>query len=309
MSKIYQALEKAEKEREKESGRNLPPAFEPEEEKKKERQAAGINLPGAGETASNPRLVSLYQPGSLASEQFRKLRTHLFRLQLSGLPKTIMVTSATSGDGKTFVAANLAVNIATQFHVHALLVDCDLRAPQLGRWFGLHNGNGLSDYLSGDANLEGIFRKTGVEKLSLLPGGTIPGNPAELIGSKKMDALVRELETRYQDRFIIFDTTPLLATSEPEVLAKYVDGIIIVVRAGVTPRETVKQAIAPLDKEKIMGFVLNDLKFRSSGLFSRYFGSDGYYYKYGYGYGKNGSNHRGRLKKLFPFSRKPKNHV
>jgi len=104
-----------------------------------------------------------------------------------------------------------------------------------------------------------------------------------LIGSKRMQALVQELKLKHEERYIIFDATPLLATTEPEVLAKWVDGIILVVRAGVTPRETVQQAIKSLEKEKIIGVVLNDLDFRSSGLHNRYFGSDGYYYRYGYG--------------------------
>jgi Mrp family chromosome partitioning ATPase len=125
--------------------------------------------------------------------------------------------------------------------------------------------------------------KTEMEKLRILTGGSAQQKPVELIGSKRMEALVRELKSRYNDRYIIFDATPLLATSEPEVLARLVDGILIVVRAGVTPRETVKQAIASLDPNKILGFVLNDVEFKSSGLFSRYFGSDGYYIKYGYG--------------------------
>ena len=195
-----------------------------------------------------------------------------------------MVTSATSGEGKTFVAANLAISISHELHAHALLVDCDLRNPSLAQRFGLQNGKGLSDYLAGNGNASELFMKTKVEKLNLLPGGTIQDNPTELIGSKKMEALIHELKSRYPDRYVIFDSTPLLATAEPEVLAKFVDGIIVVVRAGVTPRETVKQAIANLDKGKIIGFVLNDLEFKSHGQSSRYFGSDGYYYKYGYGY-------------------------
>jgi Mrp family chromosome partitioning ATPase len=99
-----------------------------------------------------------------------------------------------------------------------------------------------------------------------------------------MEALIQELRSRYPDRYVVFDSTPLLATAEPEVLAKFMDGIIVVVRAGVTPRETVKQALANLDKGKIMGFVLNDVEFKSHGQSSRYFGSEGYYYRYGYGY-------------------------
>jgi exopolysaccharide/PEP-CTERM locus tyrosine autokinase len=202
-----------------------------------------------------------------------------------------MVAAAMSGEGKTFVAVNLAASIASDLHCHALLVDCDLRNPSLAQWFGFRNGKGLSDYLGGNETISALLRKTAVEKLSVLTAGGIQENPTELIGSKKMEALVQELKSRYNDRYIIFDSTPLLATSEPELLSKLVDGIIFVTRAGVTPRETVKQALSFLEKGKILGFVLNDLQFRAPGLSSRYFGSGGYYYKYGhgygYGYGKN----------------------
>jgi Mrp family chromosome partitioning ATPase len=101
---------------------------------------------------------------------------------------------------------------------------------------------------------------------------------------------------------VIFDSTPLLATTEPQVLEKVVEGMIIVVRAGVTSRETLKQAIAPLDKEKIFGFVLNHLEFKSSGLSLRYFGSGGYYYRYGYG--KSVAEPQKRWTKPFRFIKK-----
>ena len=217
-------------------------------------------------------------------------------------PKTIMVTSATPGEGKTFVAANLAAGIAHDLHFHALLVDCDLRNPSLSHWFGLQNGNGLSDYLVGRRQLSELLMKTEMEKLSLLTGGSTQEKPAELIGSRKMEALVNELKSRYNDRYIIFDATPLLATTEPELLARLVDGILIVVRANVTPRETVIQAIASLDPKKILGFVLNDVEFKSSGLSSRYFGSDGYYTKYGYE--KKGVDPRSSSGKMSPFKKK-----
>jgi exopolysaccharide/PEP-CTERM locus tyrosine autokinase len=195
-----------------------------------------------------------------------------------------MVTSAVKGEGKTFVSANLAAGIATDLRAHALLVDCDLREPSLSKWFGLPKGRGLSNYLMGNGDYSEFTMETGLEKLSILPGGEVQDNPTELIGSKRMETLVRNLKSKYSDRYIILDTTPLLVTTEPEVLAKLVDGILLVVRAGVTPRETVEQAIRSLDKEKIIGVVLNDINFKSQGLYSRYFGSDGYYY-YGYGYG------------------------
>ena len=233
--------------------------------------------------SSDHPLVSLSEPGSLGAEQFRRLRTHVLKLNVSDPPKTIMVTSATEGEGKTFVAANLAAGIAHDLHFHALLVDCDLRSPALSHWFGVQNGHGLSDYLVGKGQLSELILKTEMEKLSILTGGSVQAKPAELIGSRKMEALVNELKLRYNDRYIILDATPLLATTEPEVLARLVDGILIVVRAGVTPRETVKQAVASLDPKKILGFVLNDVEFKSSGLSSRYFGSSGYYTRYGYG--------------------------
>jgi exopolysaccharide/PEP-CTERM locus tyrosine autokinase len=282
MSKIFKALEKAEREREAGSKREIPPMIRRDEVKAWEKPKGSFAPRTAEGTFSGHQLVSFYQPKSLGAEQFRKLRTYLLQMNVQNPPKAIMVTSATSGEGKTFVSANLAAGLARELHAHALLVDCDLRIPSLADLFGFSNKLGLSDYLRDGRKIPDLLLKTGIEKLSLLPGGNVPENPTELIGSKKMEDLVLELKSRYDDRYIIFDSTPILATSESEVLSKLVDGIIVVVRAGVTPRETVKQALSFLEKEKILGFVLNHLEFRSPGLHSRYFGSSGYYYHYGY---------------------------
>lgn len=303
MSKIYKALEKAEKERERGAMKETPLLVEVQEEEKKERQKSIPVFPVEAGGVSDQRLVTFSQRGSLAAEQFRKLRTYLLRHRSLEFTKTIMVTSATSSEGKSFVSANLAGGIATDLHAHALLVDCDLRNPTLSQWFGGQNGRkGLSEYLTGNVKIPELLIKTEVERLSVLCGGAIQDNPTELIGSNKMEALVHELKSRYPDRYVIFDATPLLATTEPEVLGKLVDGIILVVRAGVTPRETVKQAIANLEKEKILGVVFNVVEFKSSGLFSRYFGSGDYYYRYGYG--KSGAKPQSRWGKRFRFTRK-----
>ena len=331
MSKIYEALENAERERGTGSKKSSFLATEPKgerverhEENAERERVAGLKMKPSlalepkGEKMERPKtvhkpirldragsdhpLVSLFEPGSLGAEQFRRLRTHVLKLNVSDPPKTIMVTSAAAGEGKTFVAANLAAGIAHDLHFHALLVDCDLRNPSLSHWFGVQNGHGLSDYLVGRNQLSELLMKTEMEKLSILTGGSAQAKPAELIGSRKMEALVHELKSRYSDRYIILDATPLLATTEPEVLARLVDGILIVVRAGVTPRETVKQAIASLDPKKIMGFVLNDVEFKSSGLSSRYFGSDGYYTKYGYE--KKGAKPRSPSGGISPFKKR-----
>lgn len=304
MSKIYKALEKAERERE--SKKDFAPFEELKEEERQGGQEIGSErdyIPEKVCVSTEEQLVCLYQTSSMAAEQFRKLRTYLLRTKNLQPPKVIMITSATRGEGKTFVSANLAIGIANHFHIHALLVDCDLRNPQLANWFGLRNGTGLSDYLTGDGKISDFLMGTEVEKLNLFPGGRAIDNPTELIGSKKMEALVHELKTRYSDRYIILDATPLLATTEPDILTKFVDAIIIVVQAGTTPRETVRQAISSIEKQKILGFVLNNIQFKSSGLSSRYFGSDDYYYKYGYRKGMTTplQSHWG---KLFRFIRK-----
>jgi non-specific protein-tyrosine kinase len=244
----------------------------------------------AEKVISGQRLVTFYDPDSVASEQFRKLRTQLLRLRLPHPPRTILVTSARAGEGKTLVSANLAAGIAHEFNAYALLVDSDLRNPSLGNWFGISNSYGLSDYLVGKKEIPDLLFKTEIERLRILLGGTLQDNPTELVGSARMESLIHELKSRYSDRYIIFDSTPLLATSEPEILSKLVDGILIVVRAGETPRETVKQAISSLEKEKILGVVLNDVQFKSSGLTNRYFGSNDSYYGYRYGKKKKGSN-------------------
>jgi len=318
MGKLYKALEKAEKERDK--GQGLAVVNEDAADQAREPQDAAVSAPvssrlpeGAGVPDAADRkpqptrpavritlppleevvfpdfdekLVAYREPGSIVSEQFRKLRTQLLAMNIPGRLKTIMVTSATEGEGKTLVSTNLATILAQDLNSHALLVDADLRNPALSRWFGLANGRGLTDYLTGDAVIPELLLKTKIAKLSILSSGSVRDNPVELIGSKRMESLVDELKNRYKDRYIIFDSSPLLATTEPSVLTKLVDGIILVVRAGSTPRETVKQALTAIDPAKILGIVLNDLVLESKDLNARYFGSSRYYYRYGYGESK-----------------------
>ncbi len=280
MSRIYKALQKAEAERV--AGEKfLKSSLNPDIENDKFSEMP-LNLDEFEQPDYDKHLVSLFQPGSLASEQFRKLRTFIRGLEISSSVKTIMVTSTVSDEGKSFVAANMAIGMANDLDHHALLVDCDLRNPTQANNFAISDHRGVSDYLVGNDDISKYLMDTSTEKLTILVSGKIPENPSELIGSKKMEALVSELKLRYKDRFIIFDTTPVLATSEAEILAKLVDGIIFVVRAGKTPRETIMQAIENLGKEKILGIVLNHVEFKTSGLHSRYFGADGYYYSYGH---------------------------
>jgi exopolysaccharide/PEP-CTERM locus tyrosine autokinase len=230
----------------------------------------------------NDKLVSYFQPSSIVAEQFRRLRTYIINPGLENAPKTILVTSSIAGEGKSLIAINLAITIAVELHSHALLVDCDLRNPSLSRWFGLHEEKGLSNYLRGEAEIPDILIKTSVDKLSILSGGSLQDNPVELIGSNKMKSLITDLKSRYDDRYIILDSSPLLATTEPSVLNEMVDGILFVIKAGNTPRDSIQQALKLLKKDKILGIVLNNMDFKTRALIQRYFGTHHPYYDYRY---------------------------
>jgi exopolysaccharide/PEP-CTERM locus tyrosine autokinase len=168
-----------------------------------------------------------------------------------------MVTSTYPGEGKSFVACNLAASMALGVDEHVLLVDCDLRRQNVHRYFGYAPSLGLSDYLEGRAEISDILIKTSIPKLTLLLGGTRPRNPAELVSSKRMVNLVDELRDRYSDRYVILDCTPMQFTSDANVISRHVDGIILVVMANRSPMKAVKNGVDNLDRNKILGVVFN----------------------------------------------------
>lgn len=252
-----------------------------EREKNQETQEASTKIT-TEDVVLDSKLVAFFAPTSMAAEQFRRLRTFIIRPWKENSPRTFLVTSAMAGEGKSLVSINLAITIATELHSHALIVDCDLRNPTLTRWFGFSEAKGLSDYLTGGASLPDLLVKTSLDKLSILPGGAFQDNPAELIGSNKMKSLVADLKERYQDRYIILDSSPLLATTEPSVLNEIVDGILFVIKSGATPRESIQHALKSVDKKKIIGVVLNDMEFKTEAMIRRYFGTDRYYNHYRY---------------------------
>lgn len=263
MGKMFDALQKVEREKNRVS-KEASPKTTPED------------------LVLDNRLVSFFEPASMAAEQYRRLRTYVIRPGIENSPKTILVTSAMAGEGKSLTSINLAIIIAVELNSNALIVDCDLRNPSLSRWFGFQGKKGLSDYLLGEAELPDLLVKTSVDKLSILPGGSLQDNPVELIGSKKMKSLIADLKARYDDRYIILDSSPLLATTEPSVLNDMVDGILFVIKSGDTPRESILQALKSVDKKKIIGVVLNNMEFKTHAMIRRYFGTHRYYYDYRY---------------------------
>jgi exopolysaccharide/PEP-CTERM locus tyrosine autokinase len=211
----------------------------------------------------SPKLVALTAPDSIDAENFKILKTRILFPKEGRKPNTIMVTSALPEEGKTFVAANLGASMALGVNEYVLLVDCDFRRPSLHNMLGYSNNQGLHEYLTGKIQLQDVIIRTGVEKLSLLTAGGLPSNPPELLSSNLMEALLRQVKGRDENRFIIFDAPPCQLTAEAHVLANYVDGIVFVVRATKSRREDIKKSVEVLGEEKIIGIVFNGYSERS----------------------------------------------
>ena len=235
------------------------------------------------EADSRGHLIAYHQPFSFESEQFKVVRTKLLFPDSGERCRSIMISSAMPGEGKTFVAANLAISLAQTINEYVLLVDCDLRNPSIGKHFGLKGATGLSDYLSTDMDLSQALVKTEIPKLSLLAAGTRSQNPSELLSSSRMANLLDEIKSRYQDRFVIIDSPPPNLIAEANAIAKQVDGILLVVRYAKTGRETVKNLIQMVGKEKIIGAIINRCnpsafsygRYRGAGSYGKYYARHG----------------------------------
>jgi protein-tyrosine kinase len=216
------------------------------------------------ENAIDKNLVSYFAPQSFEAEQFKILRTHIF-FPLSGkVPRIIAITSAVPEEGKSFVAANFAVSIARELDRSVLLIDCDLRKPSIHKLFGFKdNLPGLSEYLSKNIELSSLLFQTNVQKLTILAGGSPVDNSSELLSSARMAAMLRKVSQNQGDRFVILDTSPVNITAEAVALSKYVDGILLVTRLGYTPKTHLKELLKVIDREKIIGSVLNHFDMRS----------------------------------------------
>lgn len=191
----------------------------------------------------------------------------------------IMVTSSLPGEGKTFTAISLAISMATELEHTVLLIDADVSKSSIMKYLGLKAKRGLIDVLQ-DPNLplSDVLIKTNIAKLTVLPAGDSISHATELLASSSMKHFVRDIASRYPDRIVIFDSPPLLSTSEASVLATYMGQIVFVVEAESTPQDAITDALAHLSDCENVGVVLN--KFASGGSAGDY--------GYGYGYGGYG---------------------
>lgn len=202
-------------------------------------------------------LITKLNPKSPISEQFRTIRTNLQFSSIDDPLKSILVSSAGPGAGKSITSANLAVVYAQQ-GMKVLLVDADMRKPTVHYTFRLANLRGFSNVLVGDSTLEATVERTDVENLHVLSSGPIPPNPSELLASRRMIEVLDSMKEFYD--VVIFDTPPTLAVTDAKVLSSVVDGTLMVVRSGATNMEDAKRAIDILKDSpaKFLGAVLND---------------------------------------------------
>jgi len=202
------------------------------------------------------RLVAAAVPNSLAGEQYRLLRTRLSRSESGRKAQAIIVTSPNKGDGKSLTAANLALTIAQEFQQRIVLVDADLRRPSVHSLFGIDDTPGLSDVLMGGATLDDSLLNVGEHRLTVLPAGLVPSHPAELLGSAAMRRVLDTLRGRF-DRILI-DMPPVAPLADVAVASALADGVLMIVRAGVTPKPAIERALSGIDSAKVLGLVLND---------------------------------------------------
>ena len=218
----------------------------------------------------------------VVKEAYSAIRTNLLFMQKGEKCPVFIVTSPTANNGKTINSINLAVSFA-QMGKKTLLIDADMRNPTIHRMFSIPVKNGLSEILAGLTDNITVS-KTEIENLSVLTGGKIPPNPAELISSSRMDKLLEFVKDHYDCVFI--DTPPVNLVTDATVFAQKTTGYILIVKANVSDTADVKIAVSSLENigGNILGFVLNVVTTGRNGYYS-YYKRYGYKYKYSYGYG------------------------
>jgi capsular exopolysaccharide synthesis family protein len=243
-----------------------------------------LNLPFLGyipsviadaKTESERDLLCFQKPKSTITESYRALRTSILFASPEDKPlKSILITSALPEEGKSFIASNLAI-IFAQVNERVILLDVDMRRPSTHKSFNLEQkAGGLSNFLTGAVELEKIIRPTPVPNLSIIPSGTIPPNPSELLTSAKVKLLFDELKTRF-DR-VIMDSPPILSVADSSLLSNVVDGVVLVVKGGFTRLEAAIKAKEKIlaAKGRIIGALVNNIEPEKE---DRY-----YYYHYYY---------------------------
>ncbi len=277
MSRIENALEKAAKQREG-SG---------EEKDHKVREIPTLRKESPGKDFSafdavprpqiqNPYLVTANDRHSPISEQYRKLKSLLVKTAKGEDGRnSLLITSTVGGEGKTITALNLAIALAQEYDHTVLLIEADLRRPTIMSYLGLKSDVGLTDCVLDGIDVGSALVKTGIGKLVVLPAGRPVEDPVEVFSSTRMAGILDEVKKRYSDRFVIVDSTPLLPFAEGYILASLVDYVMFIARQDYTPFDKLKEALASLKSNNLLGVVCNDVDSTLVG--NGYYGYYGYY--------------------------------
>jgi len=263
MSRIEDALKKVSAQR-KEGGFPLPL-----DEQQKASRVAGTSKSFKSKVSAlldvvpikidNLMLATVRDEKTAVVEEFNKLRSSLISLTTGETTlNTLMVTSTVSEEGKSMTALNLAISLAKEQDHTVLLVDTDLRRPSIHKYLGLTPEKGLVHCLRDNLPLDDLFIKTGVGKLVILPAGEAISDPVDLLASRRMKEIVKELKDRYPERYVIFDTPPAMPFADAGILAGLVDSTLFVVREGKANREDVEKTLGEFKDHNLLGVVYND---------------------------------------------------
>ncbi|MGB8061896.1 MAG: CpsD/CapB family tyrosine-protein kinase [Candidatus Sulfotelmatobacter sp.] len=296
MSRIHEALKKAEQERAATQGGGVPPGYAPVSVADTTAVAdrpssvavtavADQGMPSftspfsvdtllsrCAQTEWKPDLSTMLfmngNDGAEGTEQYRTLRSRLYHMREKMTLKTLLVTSALPKEGKSFTAANLAQVMVRQHGRRVLLIDADLRAPRLHLMLGTTSGPGLSEYLQGKNDEFSIMQRGNLDNLFFIPSGTGLEDPAEMVGNGRLKMLLQRVEPLFD--WIIIDSPPAIPVSDASVLAKACDGVLMVVRSNATPSDVASKARMEFPDQALVGIVLNGTN-KDAAPYARYY--------------------------------------
>lgn len=203
------------------------------------------------------------------TEEFRTLRSRLYHMRENGSLKKLLVTSALPKEGKSFVAVNLAQVLVRQHGRRVLLVDGDLRSPRLHQAFGTQSSPGLVNYLTGDSDEFSVIQRGSIENLYFLPAGRSVSNAPELVANGRLKLFLQRVEPLFD--WIIVDSPPAVPVADASQLAKFCDGVLLVVRSTVTPVDMARKARQEFADKQLVGVVLNGISEDANDYYSRYY--------------------------------------
>ena len=235
------------------------------------REQKALVIKKIGDSRVDPRLVTYFDPKALITEQYKILRTNILSTNAKRPLKTLVVTSSLHAEGKTVTALNLAMVIAQSTQKpKVLVVDADMRRGRVAKYLGVDHPTGLTEILTDKVDASEALFHIDMENLAFIAAGSVAENPAELLGSDRMRQFLADMKTQFD--FILIDTPPIIAVTDPGIVGALVDGILLTIQAGRTQRGIVRRATELLDQSqsKIIGHVLTNIEYHLPEYIYRY---------------------------------------